>query len=137
AVTGAEIALMDDAALRRVVHDIDVFARASPEHKLRLVQALQADGQVVAMTGDGVNDAPALKRADVGIAMGLKGTEAARQAADMVLADDNFATIATAVREGRAVYDNIRKFILFMLPTNGGEALIVIAALFSGIALPL
>ncbi len=137
AMTGAEIALMDDAALRRVVHDIDIFARASPEHKLRLVQALQADGQVVAMTGDGVNDAPALKRADVGISMGLKGTEAARQASDMVLADDNFATIAIAVREGRAVYDNIRKFILFMLPTNGGEALIVIAALFAGIALPL
>src|SRR5690606_37602825 len=137
AITGAEIALMDDAALRRVVSDIDVFARASPEHKLRLVQALQADGQVVAMTGDGVNDAPALKRADVGISMGLKGTEAARQASDMVLADDNFATIAIAVREGRAVYDNIRKFILFMLPTNGGEALIVIAALFAGIALPL
>jgi magnesium-transporting ATPase (P-type) len=137
ALTGAEVALMDDAALRRVAMEVDVFARASPEHKLRLVQALQDDGQVVAMTGDGVNDAPALKRADVGVAMGLKGTEAAKEAADMVLADDNFATIASAVREGRAVYDNIRKFILFMLPTNGGEALVVIAAILFELALPL
>lgn len=137
AVTGAELALMDVAALRRVAMEVDVFARASPEHKLRLVQALQDDGQVVAMTGDGVNDAPALKRADVGVAMGMKGTEAAKEAADMVLADDNFATIAGAVREGRAVYDNIKKFILFMLPTNGGEALIVIAAVLFELALPL
>jgi len=136
-VTGSEIALMDDAALRRVVKDVDVFARASPEHKLRLVQALQEDGQVVAMTGDGVNDAPALKRADVGVAMGMKGTEAAKEAADMVLADDNFATIAKAVHEGRAVYDNLKKFILFMLPTNGGEALVVIAAILFELALPL
>ncbi len=137
AVTGAEVATMDDADLRRTVMAVDVFARASPEHKLRLVQALQHDGQVVAMTGDGVNDAPALKRADVGVAMGMKGTEAAKEAADMVLADDNFATIATAVREGRAVYDNLKKFILFMLPTNGGEALVVIAAILFELALPL
>jgi magnesium-transporting ATPase (P-type) len=137
ALTGAEIGLMDDAALRRVVAEIDVFARASPEHKLRLVQALQAEGQVVAMTGDGVNDAPALKRADVGVAMGRKGTEAAKEAADVVLADDNFATIAAAVREGRAVYDNIRKFILFMLPTNGGEALAIIAAILFQLTLPM
>jgi magnesium-transporting ATPase (P-type) len=137
AITGAELQLMDDAALQQVVMEVDVFARASPEHKLRLVQALQQDGQVVAMTGDGVNDAPALKRADVGVAMGRKGTEAAKEAADMVLADDNFATIAAAVREGRAVYDNIRKFILFMLPTNGGEALVVIAAILFGLTLPM
>ncbi len=137
AITGAEVAMMDDAALRRVAMEIDVFARAAPEHKLRLVQALQDDGQVVAMTGDGVNDAPALKRADVGVAMGMKGTEAAKEAADMVLADDNFATIASAVREGRAVYDNLKKFILFMLPTNGGEALVVIAAILFELALPL
>jgi len=137
AVTGAEVAMMDDAALRQVAMDVDVFARASPEHKLRLVQALQNDGQVVAMTGDGVNDAPALKRADVGVAMGMKGTEAAKEASDMVLADDNFATIASAVREGRAVYDNLKKFILFMLPTNGGEALVVIAAILFELTLPL
>lgn len=136
-ITGAEIAIMDNAALRRVAMEVDVFARASPEHKLRLVQALQDDGQVVAMTGDGVNDAPALKCADVGVAMGMKGTEAAKEAADMVLADDNFATIATAVREGRAVYDNLKKFILFMLPTNGGEALVVIAAILFELTLPL
>lgn len=137
AITGAEIAMMNDAALRRVAMEVDVFARAAPEHKLRLVQALQEDGQVVSMTGDGVNDAPALKRADVGVAMGLKGTEAAKEASDMVLADDNFATIAAAVREGRAVYDNLKKFILFMLPTNGGEALVVIAAILFELTLPL
>lgn len=136
-MTGAEIALIDDASLRRIVTEADVFARASPEHKLRLVQALQDQGQVVAMTGDGVNDAPALKRADVGVAMGLKGTEAAREAADIVLADDNFASIASAVREGRAVYDNLKKFTLFMLPTNGGEALIVIAAILFNFVLPM
>ena len=137
AITGAELALMDDAALRRVAMEVDVFARASPEHKLRLVQALQEDGQVVAMTGDGVNDAPALKRADVGVAMGQKGTEAAKEASDIVLANDNFATIAAAVREGRAVYDNLKKFILFMLPTNGGEALVVIAAILFELTPPL
>ncbi|SPC19407.1 putative cation-transporting ATPase F [Cupriavidus oxalaticus] len=137
AITGAEMAMMDDAALRRVALEVDVFARASPEHKLRLVQALQANSQVVAMTGDGVNDAPALKSADVGVAMGMKGTEAAKEAADMVLADDNFATITAAVREGRAVYDNLKKFILFMLPTNGGEAMVVIAAILFELALPL
>ena len=137
AITGAELQLMDDAALQRVVMEVDVFARASPEHKLRLVQALQRDGQVVAMTGDGVNDAPALKRADVGVAMGRKGTEAAKEAAAVVLSDDNFATIAAAVREGRAVYDNIRKSILFMLPANGGEALVVIVAILFDLTLPM
>lgn len=128
---------MDDARLRDVAMEVDVFARAAPEHKLRLVKVLQESGQVVAMTGDGVNDAPALKRADVGVAMGMKGTEAAKEASDMVLADDNFATIAHAVREGRAVYENIKKFILFMLPTNGGEALVVIAAILFELTLPL
>ena len=137
ALTGAEIELASDAELAQIVDEVDVFARASPEHKLRLVQALQARGQVVAMTGDGVNDAPALRRADVGVAMGQKGTEAAKEAADMVLADDNFATIGRAVHEGRGVYDNLRKFILFMLPTNGGEALVVMAAIVLGLALPL
>src|SRR5690606_18076457 len=113
ALTGAEMEVMDDEALAEVVMSVDVFARASPEHKLRLVTALQASGAIVAMTGDGVNDAPALKRADVAIAMGEKGTEAAKEAADIVLADDNFATIGNAVRLGRAAYDNIRKFVLF------------------------
>ncbi|WP_024299359.1 cation-transporting P-type ATPase [Methylomicrobium lacus] len=137
ALTGAQIEALDDEQLRSVALDVDVFARASPEHKLRLVQALQAAGQVVAMTGDGVNDAPALKRADVGVAMGLKGTEAAKEASDMVLADDNFATIGNAVYVGRGIYDNIQKFILFMLPTNGGEALVVIAAILFELTLPL
>ncbi|MDL1864437.1 cation-transporting P-type ATPase [Betaproteobacteria bacterium PRO5] len=136
-LTGMEIAAMDDDTLRDIVMDVDIFARTSPEHKLRLVKALQAGGQVVAMTGDGVNDAPALKRADVGVAMGMKGTEAAKEASDMVLADDNFATIAYAVREGRVVYDNLKKFILFMLPTNGGEALVIIAAILFEFTLPL
>ncbi|WP_143169056.1 HAD-IC family P-type ATPase, partial [Rhodococcus koreensis] len=136
-VTGAQIDELDDPALRRVVAETDVFARASPEHKLRLVRALQDGGQVVAMTGDGVNDSPALTRADVGVAMGRTGTEAAKEASDMVLVDDNFATIAAAVREGRGVYDNLKKFVLFMLPTNGGEALVVIAAILFQLTLPL
>jgi magnesium-transporting ATPase (P-type) len=136
-LTGQQIDALDDDALRARAAEIDVFARTSPEHKLRLVQSLQAGGQVVAMTGDGVNDAPALKRADVGVAMGLKGTEAAKEAAEMVLADDNFATIANAVEEGRTVYDNLKKSIAFILPTNGGEALIVVAAIALGTTLPL
>ena len=114
-----------------------VFARTSPEHKLRLVEALQADGAVVAMTGDGVNDAPALKRADIGVAMGSSGTEAAKEAAAMVLADDNFASIVAAVREGRTVYDNLLKVIGWTLPTNGGEALAIIAAILVGVTLPM
>src|SRR5690606_25390247 len=127
---------LDDAALRRAVAETSVFARTSPEHKLRLVEALQADGGVVAMTGDGVNDAPALKRADVGVAMGSKGTEAAKEAAEMVLADDNFASIVAAVREGRTVYDNLIKVIGWTLPTNGGEAIVIIAAILLGLVLP-
>jgi magnesium-transporting ATPase (P-type) len=136
-VTGRELDALDDAALRARARDSDVFARTSPEHKLRLVEALQAEGAVVAMTGDGVNDAPALKRADVGVAMGRKGTEAAKEAAEMVLADDNFATIAAAVREGRTVYDNLQKVIAWTLPTNGGEALAIVAAILLGLTLPL
>ena len=114
-----------------------MFARTSPEHKLRLVMALQGHGMTVAMTGDGVNDAPALRRADAGIAMGLKGSEAAKEAADLVLADDNFATIVAAVREGRTVYDNIRKVISWTLPTNAGEAATIILALLLGLTLPI
>jgi magnesium-transporting ATPase (P-type) len=136
-LTGRELDQMDDAALRVQASQADVVARASPEHKLRLVQALQASGEVVAMTGDGVNDAPALKRADVGVAMGQKGTEVAKEAAEMVLADDNFASIAHAVEEGRTVYDNLKKAILFILPTNGGEALIILLAVVLGQALPI
>ena len=136
-ITGADLDVMDDAALAEAAARTDIFARTSPEHKLRLVTALQARGWTVAMTGDGVNDAPALKRADAGIAMGQKGSEAAKEAADFVLADDNFASIAAAVREGRRVYDNITKVISWTLPTNAGEALIIVAALFGGMALPI
>jgi magnesium-transporting ATPase (P-type) len=137
ALTGVEIDALDDDALRQAVRDVDVFARASPEHKLRLVTAMQANGEIVAMTGDGVNDAPALKRADIGVAMGMKGTEVAKEAAEMVLADDNFATIAHAVQEGRTVYDNIRKAIVFIIPTNGGEAGVVLIAILFGMVLPI
>jgi magnesium-transporting ATPase (P-type) len=136
-LTGADLDSLDDAALRGAIGETDVFARTSPEQKLRLVTALQADGAVIAMTGDGVNDAPALKRADVGVAMGRKGTEAAKEAADMVLADDNFASIAAAVREGRTVYDNLQKVIAWTLPTNGGESLVVLLAIGLGLALPI
>ncbi|MFA5371666.1 MAG: cation-transporting P-type ATPase, partial [Sideroxydans sp.] len=136
-LTSGELDAMDDETLRQTVREVDVFARASPEHKLRLVTALQANGEIVAMTGDGVNDAPALKRADIGVAMGMKGTEVAKEAAEMVLADDNFATIAHAVEEGRTIYDNIKKAIVFIMPTNGGEAGIVLIAILFGMALPL
>ncbi|WP_299618603.1 cation-transporting P-type ATPase [Pelagibius sp.] len=136
-LTGRDIDLLDEETLKSRVTETSVFARTSPEHKLRLVMALQAQGAVVAMTGDGVNDAPALKRADVGIAMGRKGSEAAKEAAEMVLADDNFATIAQAVRAGRTVYDNLKKAILFILPTNGGEAFVLIAAILLGTTLPI
>ena len=135
-LTGADIEGMSDGELADAVVETDVFARTSPEHKLRLVSALQARGLTVAMTGDGVNDAPALKRADAGTAMGLKGSEAAKEAAELVLADDNFASIAAAVREGRTVYDNIKKVISWTLPTNAGEAMTVVVALFAGIVLP-
>ncbi|MDX5362771.1 MAG: cation-transporting P-type ATPase [Pseudazoarcus pumilus] len=137
ALTGAEIEQLDDAALQRVVGDAEIFARASPQHKLRLVKALQVRGEVVAMTGDGVNDAPALKRAEVGVAMGNKGTEAAKEAAEVVLADDNFASIAAAVEEGRTVYDNLRKAIAFILPTNLGQGGIVLFAVLFGITMPI
>jgi magnesium-transporting ATPase (P-type) len=135
-VTGAELDAMDADAFAESARRSTVFARTSPEHKLRIVQALQAGAAVVAMTGDGVNDAPSLKQADVGVAMGIKGTEAAKEAAEMVLLDDNFASIVNAVHEGRTVYDNIRKVIAWTLPTNGGEALTVISAIAFGFTLP-
>lgn len=137
AVTGEELEAMDDDQLEFIAKKTNIFARVSPEHKLRLVTALQAAGNITAMTGDGINDAPALKRADVGVAMGMKGTEAAKEAAEMVLADDNFASIVHAVEEGRTVYDNIRKTLAFILPTNGAQAGIIIASVMMGIALPI
>lgn len=136
-VTGHDLDQVSDADLPALAARASVFARTSPEHKLRVVRALQERGNVVAMTGDGVNDAPSLKRADVGIAMGHKGAEAAKEASQIVLTDDNFASIVAAVHEGRTVYDNIRKVIAWTVPTNGGEALTIIAALLFGLSLPM
>jgi magnesium-transporting ATPase (P-type) len=137
AISGTEIDAMDSATLQERVRQVDVFARASPEHKLRLVKAMQANRQTVAMTGDGVNDAPALKKADIGIAMGIKGTEVTKEAAEMILADDNFASISAAVKEGRTVYNNIEKAILFMLPTNVAQGLVIAVAILVGFTLPI
>lgn len=136
-VTGAELAATSGADFDHVAASADVFARVSPEQKLRLVESLQRAGHVVAMTGDGVNDAPALRRADIGVAMGDIGTEVARDAADMVLTDDNFTSIEAAVEEGRSVFDNLRKFIAWTLPTNIGEGLVIVAAVVLGTALPI
>ncbi|MFZ5564806.1 MAG: HAD-IC family P-type ATPase, partial [Thermodesulfobacteriota bacterium] len=136
-LTGREIAEMDDEKLAAAADSTAVFARVSPEQKLRLVKALQKGSRVVAMTGDGVNDAPALRQADIGVAMGMAGTEVSREAADMVLTDDNFATIEAAVEEGRAVFDNLVKFIVWALPTNGGMGLIIMASVLTGIVLPI
>ncbi|AXE64937.1 carbonate dehydratase [Hyphomonas sp. CACIAM 19H1] len=136
-LTGADLDMISDAQLQELIERTNIFARTSPEHKLRLVTALQARGLSVAMTGDGVNDAPALKRADAGIAMGRKGSEAAKEAADLVLADDNFASIVAGIQEGRTVYDNIKKVISWTLPTNAGEAATILVALVFGFALPM
>jgi magnesium-transporting ATPase (P-type) len=136
-VTGAALDKTSDHDLSDLARQADVFARTNPEHKLRIVRALQSTGSVVAMTGDGVNDAPALKQADVGVAMGRKGTEAAKEASEMVLLDDNFVSIVAAVREGRTVYDNIRKVISWTIPTNGGEVLTVISAILAGFIVPM
>lgn len=136
-LTGQELDKIDDDQLKSIVCNSSIFARTSPEHKLRLVMALQANDMTVAMTGDGVNDAPALKRAEVGVAMGKVGSEAAKEASEIVLADDNFSTIVAAVKEGRTVYDNIKKVISWTLPTNAGEALTIIIALLLGLNLPI
>jgi magnesium-transporting ATPase (P-type) len=137
AMEGIEVEKLSSEELRERVKTVDVFARSSPEHKLRLVEAIQANGQIVAMTGDGVNDAPALKKADIGVAMGIKGTEVTKEAAAMVLADDNFASISAAVKEGRTVYNNIEKAILFLLPTNVAQGAVIMVAIFMGFTMPI
>ncbi len=137
ALTGADLDRLSDDELAVEAAQTSVFARVAPEHKLRLVTAMQRQGEVVAMTGDGVNDAPALKQADIGIAMGISGTDVSKEAADMVLRDDNFATIESAVEEGRRVYDNLLKSIVFILPTSAGVSLLVLLAIALGLTLPI
>jgi Ca2+-transporting ATPase len=136
-LTGAEVDKMSDDELRSVIEETAVFARVSPEHKMRIVDALQANGEVVAMTGDGVNDAPAIKRADIGIAMGITGTDVAKETADMVLTDDNYASIVSAVEQGRIIYSNIRKFVFFLLSSNVAEIMIIFLATLAGLPAPL
>jgi len=134
---GKHIGGMSDDELRKVVRDVGIYARVNPEHKVKILKALQENGEIVAMTGDGINDAPALKKADVGVAMSLKGTDVARESADIVLIDDNFSTIISAVKEGRKVYDNIRKFVKFLLSANIDEVLVILAALLMKLPLPM
>jgi len=136
-MTGAQLDELDDAQLKNIIEDTDVFARVSPEHKMRIVDALQANDEVVAMTGDGVNDAPAIKRADIGVAMGITGTDVAKGTADMVLTDDNYASIVAAVEQGRVIYSNIRKFVFFLLSSNVAEIMIIFLATLAGLPAPL
>ena len=136
-LTGAELDAMSDDELKNVIEETDVFARVSPEHKMRIVDALQANDEVVAMTGDGVNDAPAIKRADIGVAMGITGTDVAKETADMVLTDDNYASIVSAVEQGRIIYSNIRKFVFFLLSSNVAEIMIIFLATLAGLPAPL
>lgn len=137
ALTGVEIESLSFDELKNVVDEVNVFARVAPEHKLKIVQALQENGHIVSMTGDGVNDAPALRKADIGVAMGITGTDVSKEASDMVLLDDNFATIVAAVQEGRTIYDNIRKFVRFSVAGNIGKVLVMLIAPFLGKPLPL
>jgi Ca2+-transporting ATPase len=136
-LTGAELNAISDDELVKQVERTDVFARVSPEHKLRIVQALRANEEVVAMTGDGVNDAPSIKAADIGVAMGITGTDVAKESADMVLTDDNYASIVAAVEQGRIIYDNIRKFVFFLLSSNVAEIMIIFLATLAGVPTPL
>jgi len=136
-VTGSDLGPMNDEDLKISTKEISLFARVSPEHKLRIVDALQADGEIVAMTGDGVNDAPAIKSSDIGVAMGITGTDVAKAAADMVLLDDSYNTIVAAVREGRVIFDNIRRFIRYILASNTGELLVMLVAPLLGMPIPL
>merc|ERR1712048_1289580 len=136
-ITGPELDALEDDDMKAAVMKYNVFARASPENKIRIVKALQSQGEVASMTGDGVNDAPALKAADMGVAMGKEGTDVAREAADMILADDNFATIVVAVREGRVVWDNLRKVLLVNTPINNAQGLSVLFGLICGLDDPI
>ena len=136
-ITGPELNRLSDPELKEALREVRVFARVAPAHKLRLVDILKAQGEVVAMTGDGVNDAPALKRADIGVAMGITGTEVTKETAAMILADDNFATLVAAVEEGRAIFDNIKKYLIFLLSCNLAEILVLTGAFFLGLPLPL
>jgi len=136
-MTGAQIDTLSDDDLRDTINKTSVFARVSPEHKMRIVDALQANGEVVAMTGDGVNDAPAIKRADIGVAMGITGTDVAKETADMVLTDDNYASIVAAVEQGRVIYSNIRKFVFFLLSSNIAEIMVIFLATLAGLPAPL
>lgn len=136
-MTGSELNGLDEAAVRQIVRDTDVFARVSPENKMQIVDALRANGEVVAMTGDGVNDAPAIKRADIGVAMGITGTDVAKGAADMVLTDDNYASIVSAIEQGRIIYNNIRKFVFFLISSNMAEIMIIFLAILAGLPAPL